>query len=146
MQSSKKKYRMEPKEYIQILDQIEFKEIFLESCSAEIKREKFEKPKSIKLGINDKASYEELNEEHLKIIHKYYLTGKSSETKDVVFKIRASFCLIFQIETKINDDFFEVFRELSLPLNSWPYFREFTQNVTQRMNIPPLTLPFIRRS
>ncbi|MBN2053445.1 hypothetical protein JW905_00900 [bacterium] len=40
-----------------------------------------------------------------------------------------------------NDSVWDVFSALNIPLNAWPYLREYVQNVTQRLGIPPLTLP-----
>lgn len=143
---SRTKKRMELKKYHSILNKIELKEIYLESCSAEINRENIEQQRNLEVIIKDKASYEQLKN-RLKISHKYFLTAKLPETgKDFAIKTTAKFCLMFATQTTIEKDFFDTFQEINLPLNSWPYFREFVQNITQRMNIPPLTLPFVRRA
>jgi hypothetical protein len=36
---------------------------------------------------------------------------------------------------------FEVFREINLPINMWPFAREYIHNSMARMDWPPFTLP-----
>jgi len=52
--------------------------------------------------------------------------------------------LLLKSKEKFTDEFFDVYKEVSLKLNTWPYFREFVNNITSRMNIPPLTIPFFK--
>ena len=99
----------------------------------------------MEVTIRQKASFiQRENKAH--VTHKFYLTGKGQEkTDDNVLKISVAFCLTYTTqEASFDNDFFEVFKKLVLPVNSWPYFREFVQSMTQRMNIPPLTLPLIK--
>jgi len=143
--TSKSKKWMEPKKYFSTLRKIQFNEIYLDSCSSEIKRENFEFKKHLDVKISDRASYV-YSENVLKVMHKYFLTAKKPDMKDdFAIKVTARFSLRFTTKAQVNDDFFNTFRELNLYLNSWPYFREFVQSMTQRMNIPPLTLPFHKR-
>jgi len=137
---------MEPKKYINILKKIELDEIYLEACSSELTREHIKLQESLEVNIRDKASYEQLKNK-LRIKHKYFLTAKTPKTgKDFAIKASVTFCLIFATQEPIEKEFFDIFREINLPLNSWPYFREFIQSMTQRMNVPPLTLPLIKSS
>jgi preprotein translocase subunit SecB len=141
-----KKKRMPPKKYVSILKKIDLKEIYLESCSSEIRREHFKLKENLEVKIRDNASYEQIKNK-LKIKHKYFLTAKRPKAgKDFSLKASATFCLIFSTQEPIEKDFFDIFREINLMLNTWPYFREFVQSMTQRMNVPPLTLPFVKRS
>ena len=41
----------------------------------------------------------------------------------------------------ITKEFFDVFKELSLPTIVWPYFREYIQNMVSRTGLPPFVLP-----
>jgi len=40
--------------------------------------------------------------------------------------------------------YFQSFAEYNGVYNAWPYFREFVQNITMRMGVPPLVLPVYR--
>lgn len=133
--------RIDHRKYSKILSNLDFSEIYLESSSTDIKRQDFFKHKDLTIELNDRASFEQ-TDNRLRVVHRYYLKAIESEQKAVALKINATFCLIFQTKGTIEKEFFDIFKKVNLPLNSWPYLREFVQNMTQRMNIPPLTLPF----
>jgi len=142
--SPKKTKEIDPKRYAQILNGIKLSRLYLESCSVKQKRENLIKQKGIIVSVLDKVSYEQ-HENILHVTHKYYLTAKKPEMgKDFAIKISTIYCLDYDSEYQVEEDFFEVFKHINLPVNSWPYFREFVQSMTQRLNIPPLTLPLIR--
>lgn len=39
------------------------------------------------------------------------------------------------------EGYFQVFKEVNLPINMWPFVREFVHNAMSRMDWPPFTLP-----
>ena len=129
------------RKYSKTLSNLDFIEIYLESSSTDIKRQDILKHKGLKIEITDRASFEQTDNK-LKVAHRYYIKARGPEQKDVALRINVTFCLTFQTKETIEKDFIDIFRKINLPLNSWPYLREFVQNMTQRMNIPPLTLPF----
>ena len=141
---SRKKEGIDPKRYAQILRGIRLDEIYLESCSVTHKRENLTKQKGLEVSIRDSASYKQHNG-RVKVTHKYYLTAKKPEMEDFALKISTAFCLVYFTDSPFRKEFFEIFKNTNLAVSSWPYFRELVQNMTQRMNIPPLTLPFLRR-
>ncbi|MFQ6614274.1 MAG: hypothetical protein ACE5D1_05465, partial [Fidelibacterota bacterium] len=59
--------------------------------------------------------------------------------------IKAKYSVRFSGPDDIPEDFWRIYKELVLPIQLWPYFREFVQSITARMNIPPLTLPVIHQ-
>ena len=93
---------------------------------------------SMKLGYDQNAS-------EVSFVTNYKLEGvkRSENTEEKVFTITASFLLSYMKtkEVEVTKDFVGVFKENSIELVSWPYFREFVQNMIARMGFPPLTLP-----
>ena len=141
---AKRSAKTTPKRYAQILKRTELLGVYLESCSATYKREIVFAKEGLEVSIRERASYTRQYEE-IRINHSFYLTCKYPEMKkDFVIKISATFCLLYTTDPDFDDDFFDVFKEITLPIVSWPYFREFVQSMTQRMGIPPLTLPLIK--
>ncbi len=134
--------KISPEEYRRILKGIELQNILLSEIKASVKHEFFSE--SMKINIKDDSEYE-FNEDRFIVTNKYILTSKSNKQKKNALKIEATFRIIFESEYEINDDFFEIYKEISLPLNIWPYFRELVSSITARMNIPPLTLPLLKR-
>ena len=131
-----------PEEYGKILKGIELKNILLSEIKASIKHEILSE--GLKINIKDEADFEFENNEFI-VFNKYVLTAKNKEKKTAL-KIEAKYIIVFESEREITESFFEVYKKISLPLNIWPFFRELVNTTTARMNIPPLTLPLLKRS
>ena len=63
-----------------------------------------------------------------------------------LLQIEAEFQLIYSINSfdQLTDENFKAFGELNGIFNCWPYWREYVQQTTVRMGLPPLTLPVYR--
>ena len=141
---SKRSPKLSPEKYAEILRGTELQEIFLESCSASVNREMMFGKAGIQVSIRERASYDR-EDDLVKIKHSFNLTCTHPEIeKGPLIKISATFCLLYTSVPDFDEDFFDVFKKMTLPVVSWPYFREFVQSMTQRMSIPPLTLPLIK--
>ena len=133
--------KISPEEYRKILNGIDLKNILLKEVKASIEHKNFSE--NIKISIKDKASYKN-EEDELVITHTYTLTAKGKAKKPAL-KISGTYIVVFESNNEINDGFFNIYKETSLPLNVWPFFRELVNSTTSRMNIPPLTLPLLKR-
>lgn len=137
---SESKPKITPEQYRKALAGIQLREVYLQSCSSDVNREKF--GQNIDVKISDDANYNE-QDDNIKISHSYKL--RASRGKNHLVKIDCTFCVIVNSKEKFTDDFFDVYKNTSLNILTWPYLRELVQNLTSRMNIPPLTLPLIKR-
>ena len=50
----------------------------------------------------------------------------------------------FEDEEYERDAYLQIFEQVSLPINAWPFIRQFVHDMTQRMNWPPLMLPLLK--
>jgi hypothetical protein len=98
----------------------------------------------MEVAINTKAQYKYVKD-NIVIEHSYILSSKHSGGKIKMLEIEATFKLELISKQPFTDEFFEIYKDSSLMLNTWPFFREFVNSITSRMDIPPLTLPFIKR-
>jgi len=136
--------KLTPQEYRSQLKQVQLDEIMLEECSAKIRRDRLEK--SLEIQIDQKVTHVCLSNTRVVVNHSYKLTASGhGAKKDFALKVTCSFGLKYSSEAGISEDFMEIFKVRNIPLNTWPYFREFIQSITQRMNIPPLTLPLLKQ-
>ncbi len=102
---------------------------------------------AIEVGVKDIAKLTSRSQESFSIEHNYQLTCvNENNRKEKYFKIVAKLVVQYSSEKEIGDEVFEIFKEVNLPLNTWPYFREYVQNCMGRMNVPPVTLPAVKRS
>ena len=97
-------------------------------------------PSSAEVKWRMRASYEKA-EEQFSVSHRYNVTILDKETNEDKAKISVTFLVAYSSKTPINDDFFRIFKARNLPLNTWPYLREFVHNVTMRMGWPPFIAP-----
>lgn len=135
-------YRLSPQDYRAMLKQVQLEEIALEECSAKVRRDRLDK--SVGIVVKDKISSELQGENIVRIEHSYELVASPGAKKDFALKIVCVFRLRYSSKVALTEDFLEIFRKRNVSLNTWPYLRELVQGITQRMNIPPLTLPLLK--
>ena len=140
-----KKNQLSPEEYSNILSSINLASIVLNDCNTK-RYEVKSKGGMVNLDITMKLKYNQ-DTSNAYFIATYKLDGvkeKESEgEKESVFTISASFLLTYTKtkEIEMPKDFVDIFKQNGIELVSWPYFREFVQNMITRMGYPPLTLP-----
>lgn len=82
-------------------------------------------------------SFEAIGRFHLRITHR--------QTQAVQGEVEVSFGFVYESKHSPAADsfegYFQVFKEVSLPINMWPFLREFIHNAMSRMDWPPFTLP-----
>ena len=137
---SREKEKIDPKLYSKILKGIEFKKIYLTELKSEINHDLLQD--NIKINIEYEAEYKNFDT-GFNVIVKYHIdaVNKNDETAihfDIIYNLE------FNSESEISEGFFEIYKDLSLPLNVWPFVRELVNSVTSRMYIPPLTLPLFK--
>lgn len=134
--------RLSPQEYRKYLKQTELKSIILISCSARMRSDYF--AESMKHSVTDRVKYEISEPNIVKLLHEYQFIITKSTKRDYAVKIVCEFEVELVSEEEISEKFVEIFAKVNLHMNTWPYFREFVQNMLQRMGLPLLTLPFLK--
>lgn len=138
------KSKISPEEYSSILKSLEIENIFLSESSFKV----FDCSKNggtIDLAFKDKYSFSEAGGEKAFFIASFKMDGSlgKEEDKETLFKMSGEFKIECRKENNvtISKEFFEVFRDTSLVVFVWPYYREFIQNTLVRAGFPSLTLP-----
>lgn len=133
--------KMEPKEYRRILEGIELENLILKESKTEINHELISE--NMAVSSKDNATYI-ITKDGFAVENKHTVIVKNKDKKNVI-RIEGTFLILFNSREAITDAFFDIYKNISLPLNVWPFFREFVNSMTARMNIPPLTLPLLKR-
>ena len=60
-------------------------------------------------------------------------------------EVEVTFGLRFSSQQAMTDRVFAVFREVNLPVNTWPYLREFVATTLGRMGCQPFALPALKQ-
>lgn len=72
-------------------------------------------------------------------------SGEGAEKRDLA-RIRCKFDADYDLSPGFDpaEAQMAAFHQGNAIFNCWPYFREFVQSTTVRMNLPPATIPFLR--
>ncbi len=133
-----------PAQYKEILSGLEIRQVYLASCKVDLNRKYLDAlDTSLKVDVTTKSSYENIDD-RLDISTFYTLKAFGKKKSESTIVIQATYISCYTTSISITDDFFDIYKDLNIPLNIWPYFREFIQNMIVRMNCPPLTLPFFK--
>lgn len=76
---------------------------------------------------------------------------EDGEESGSVGKVRVQYGFFYEaalqdIAEEDLDAYFYIFERVSLPVNAWPFIRQFVHDMTQRMNWPPLMLPLLKET
>ena len=130
---------VEPGEYGAFIRQIEIEDISL--VSANVTKFGYEqKRRDFNVSCKREAWYENQDSRFV-VFHRYRLNIKDAKTRQRVAKLSVTFSLTYRSELALTDKIFDIFDELNVTLNTWPYFREFTHNTLARMNLPQVVAP-----
>jgi len=94
--------------------------------------------------IEDSAIFKMRGDGTVDLFQTYKVDARKPASKSRYIQIEVTFVIILESEFEFTEVFFEVYKEISLHLNTWPYLREFVNQATSRMNVPPLTLPLYK--
>jgi len=130
-------------EYRKILDGLELNKLFLSRSGFSMAREHLS-PNSL-IMLKEVARFIKRENNIIEIVHEYKLRVVHNESKKQSIKIDCVYNLEYSSKQDFTIAFFNKFKKTSLPVNTWPFFREFVNSSTARMNIPPLVLPLLKR-
>ncbi len=145
--SSRSENEMEkiiPEDYNDFINQLDIYNISVESSRMK-KYDCDEMPEHFRVTINMTANYENDEDQAIVFIHQTYtLTLKDEGTKKNVAKLTVTFCVEYSSDIPMSDEHMDVFVDTNLPLNTWPYFREYSHNSLARMGFMDVIAPVVR--
>jgi hypothetical protein len=89
------------------------------------------------------ASYRQTGDGFV-VLQEWKFTGEPQTSSARPVLITATFELTYEAESELTDEIFAVFRRFNLPVNVWPFFREFVHTVLARVNWPVFLLPALK--
>lgn len=132
---------VDPKAYAAFIGQIELRSIWLADARV-VNAAGPETPASGTLSVEEKARWEPVAT-GFRAFHGYHVRlGEGDET---AARIEAEFGVEFLSAEPMTDALFAVFSRVNLPVNTWPYLREFVATTMGRFGWAPFTLPALKR-
>ncbi len=130
-----------PTAYNAFIKQIELRVIWLKS--AEVRNSHGpDAPKEATIAVSKEASYEEIAV-GFRAYQQYELRIEAANA--LAAEIKVVFAADFTSNESMTDGIFTLFKEVNLPVNTWPYFREFVATTMGRWGWGPFTLPAFKR-
>ncbi len=138
-----KSRKISPEAYRDILNSLVLRNIYLKELNAKFNDEFV--TENLELDINERFSYKQEGQ-LLMIAYRYRLTAQNEQHEKPALEIKATYRVIYQVLDDINvpDTFMKIFKDLTISLLLWTYFRELVGNMVYRMGLPPLVLPMKR--
>lgn len=100
---------------------------------------------TLTVKIKYAPTLEEFSKGAVMINVKYRFTAFEKEPTKPLLEIIAEYAIRLRSKEEFSKAFFNVYKDNSLPINVWPYFREYVQSTLGRMGFPPFILPFLIR-
>lgn len=127
-------------EYSNFVKQVEIVTVFLQSARLE-NRVGPEAPNPANIAIQSKAGFVNL-EGTIRLSHTYTVRMHAMDNPDSIhFELDVNFVVDYRSALAMTDAIFATFKDINLPLNTWPYFREYLGSTMARFNWVPYTLP-----
>ncbi len=132
--------KITPEEYGEFLRRIELKQVYL--SDARVKRVRTPEPDStLSFGQSiGKSKFRNTGHGFAATFNFHVILLEEDEEKPFG-DINVTYTAEYSSENKMSRNIFEVFEAYNLPLNLYPYVREYVHTTTNRMGMPTLILP-----
>lgn len=130
------------REYAAFIGQIELRAIWLDHTRV---TNHFgpHTPKEARFRVGSMAVWD-LAADGFTVLHTYDV-GVESKDGTQLAEMDVAFGLHFESEQPVTDDLFDIFQDVNLPVNTWPYLREFVSTTMGRMGWTPFTLATFKK-
>lgn len=132
-----------PEQYNHFVNGLELRRVRLIEASVQA-LEASPNPARSQVGLEESYSYRP-EEDGFEAVGKFRLVVVDQDNLAEQGSIEVSFGFRYSSELQPEAEgfagYFEVFKEINLPINMWPFAREFIHNTMARMDWPPFTLP-----
>ncbi|MBM3322758.1 hypothetical protein FJY69_04715 [candidate division WOR-3 bacterium] len=136
---------VDPAEYRDFISGLQLNDISVGSSSSKRLSRQIDLSRKVDVAVNDKASFSMRGAAVCDVIHSYSLRLCYQGEDPPLVVIECEFAVTYQTAKPMAAAYFDVFKRTSLPLNTWPYWREFVHSTFARMGLPPFILPSVKR-
>ena len=137
-----KKYKVTPREYDEYIKGVDIREIRFENGSFKFKNaDLFREESSIKVKYKRNPELIEIHKDYFVVRDKLVFSVIEVSSRKHIIDVECCLIVVYDHEDGITEEMFELFRDFNVPVNTWPYFREFVGSATTRMGMPAFTLP-----
>jgi hypothetical protein len=128
-----------PDEFNDLVKNVQLSGIYFKSGQWSINHDLLDDKNILTVGFD----IDEINEDSnsVKFSQKFNLSLTAEEKKRAGVKISVEIVTHCIAEKEMTAKFWNTYKEVSLPIISVPFFREYIYNLTGKMDIHPITVP-----
>lgn len=139
---------MDAKKYSEFVRTVEIVDIHLLKFSGTKYWSKQSLPEAARVSVKFRPELQEATADALKAKGSFVVTGTVIETEDKVFELEFEIELVYSAPS-LNEGFaqspdgkqiLDMFIQRNVPVNVWPYAREFISSMTVRMGFPVVVI------
>lgn len=130
------KGQLPPAKYNEMLKHLNLVDVYIKEVRSTLYSRVVEKAT---LDFDEQAEVTEYTGSKATIEVSYHLKAKSGRVR--LFETKVKYVVKFTVSEDVPKEFFELYKTLSLPLQTFPYLRECVNSMISRMGLPPLILP-----
>jgi hypothetical protein len=138
--------RPSPEEYQTFVRGLELVDVRLVGCDVSA-QEAIDDPSRVVLNLDQQTTFN-VFEGAFEAVQEYQFYFLDREKEDELGQIDASFGFVYETDQATDaadfERYLEVFSFVSLPVNVWPFAREFVHDMTMRLGWPRLDLPLLK--
>ncbi len=131
-----------PDQYAEFIGQVDLEALWVKDARI-TNRHGSHTPTHATIHIDEGREWEPIESGFI-ATHRYDIRFDAPDD-DVPAEVSVTFGVRFMSEQSMTDGIFEVFQDVNLPVNTWPYLREFVANALGRMGWESFTLPALKR-
>ena len=126
-----------PDLYQATLERLKLTSVLLDKMDVRCSREAL--GDSLKVNVKTRCVEQQFDTEYI-VLSGFLVETTSGDAE--VLRLEATFRISFDCSAPVPSGFLAVYSKLAMPMTTLPYLRELLFNVTNRMGLPPLTLPY----
>jgi hypothetical protein len=135
--------KLSPDQYNDILKGLVLKNVRI--SSAQFKSASLRGKTELSVDMSYAAEWQKSKEKLILITAHCQFVAREESSNDEAVRISADYEVLLKTTNEFTNEFFAIYKDLSLPINVWPFFREFVQSILGRIGYPPYTLPLLVR-
>jgi hypothetical protein len=128
-------------EYADFIGQIELMDLWLHEASV-VNSYGPQTPDQANFRFALDAKWE-IQDSGFRIFHHYVVLIEAVDSP--LAELNVTFGVDFSSTISLTDDIFAIFAEVNLPVNTWPFLREFVSTTMGRMGWIPFTIPALKQ-
>lgn len=133
---------MDPKAYNEIIKTVNLVGCRLTSLNSQLKFNNSEQQLTAKFEMESSLA-ERKDDDVYPVMSRCSLSIFAATPEDFTAEIKAEYLTEFVSKHEFTKEFFDIFKESSVKIIVWPYFREMVHGLMMKMGLPGLVLPII---